>query len=202
MGIGNTTASAALTAAFTGRPVIQVAGRGTGLVDGQWTHKVQVIEKALKLHRPDPANPVDCLAKVGGLEIGCLAGITLAAARARVPVVLDGFITTTAAMVACRLVPQVKGYLIASHRSVEPGHPVLLEMLGLTPLLDLQMRLGEGTGAALAFTLIEAALRLLREMATFEEAGVSEGKGSDPSKDQTPRPIGPRLPGRSPTHLG
>lgn len=172
MGIGNTTAATALTAVLTGVPVAQVTGRGTGLDDAQLLRKVRVIEQALALHRPDPGDPIACLSAVGGLEIGCLAGITLAAAEAQVPVMLDGFITTSSALLACRLVPEAAGYLIASHRSVEPGHRVQLEDLGLEPLLDLELRLGEGTGAALAFGLVESALRLLGEMATFDEAGV------------------------------
>ncbi|MBI3323095.1 MAG: nicotinate-nucleotide--dimethylbenzimidazole phosphoribosyltransferase [Candidatus Omnitrophica bacterium] len=174
MGIGNTTPAAALTAVLTGVPVAQVTGRGTGVGDGQLLRKVRVIERALALHRPDPGDPVGCLSAVGGLEIGCLAGITLAAAQARIPVMLDGFITTSAALLACRVAPAA-GYLIASHRSVEPGHRVQLEDLGLIPLLDLDLRLGEGTGAALAFMLADSALRLLAEMATFDEAGVEQG---------------------------
>lgn len=176
MGIGNTTASAALTAVLTGTKAAEVTGRGTGLVDGQLLHKIRVIEKALELHRPDPSDPVDCLAKVGGLEIGCLAGIALAAAQARAPVVLDGFITSAAAWVACRIAPPLAGYLIASHRSVEPGHGILLAAMGLRPLLDLQMRLGEGTGAALGFSLVDVSLKLLSQMATFSEAQVSQKK--------------------------
>lgn len=172
MGIGNTTASAALTAVLTGREPSEVTGRGTGLQDAQLLHKVSVIQKALRLHHPNPSDPLDCLAKVGGLEIGCLAGITLAAAEARVPVVLDGFITSAAALLACRIVPEARHYLIASHQSVEPGHVIQLNELGLKPLLNLGMRLGEGTGAALAFSLIEASVRLLGGMATFGEAGV------------------------------
>ena len=176
MGIGNTTAASALTAVFTGQPVSQITGRGTGLADVQRFHKVEVIQQALDLHRPDPKDPLGCLAAVGGLEIGCLAGICLAAARARVPIVLDGFITTAAAVVAERIDPKVRDCLIASHRSAEPGHSALLAHLGLEPLLDLQLRLGEGTGAALAFLLLEASVRLLSEMATFDEAGVDRKK--------------------------
>ncbi|MBI3322321.1 MAG: nicotinate-nucleotide--dimethylbenzimidazole phosphoribosyltransferase [Candidatus Omnitrophica bacterium] len=174
MGIGNTTAASALTAALTGVAAARVTGRGTGLREEELPRKVKAVEQALALHRPDPGDPLGCLAAVGGLEIGCLAGITLAAAQARVPVMLDGFITTSAALLASRMFPAAAGYMIASHRSVEPGHRVQLERLGLTPLLDLDLRLGEGTGAALAFPLVDAALRLLAEMATFDEAGVSE----------------------------
>ena len=174
MGIGNTTSSAALTALFTGLPVAQVTGRGTGIEEERRLRKIHVIEEALHLHRPDPKDPIDCLAKVGGLEIGCLAGIALGAASHRVPVVLDGFITTAAALVAQGIAPEVKEYFIAAHQSMEPGHREALKFLGLVPLLDLQMRLGEGTGAALGIFLIEASRRLLTEMATFSEAGVSE----------------------------
>lgn len=177
MGIGNTTASAALASVLTGTPVEEVTGRGTGVDEERLRHKIRVIRSALELHRPDPSDALDCLGKVGGLEIGCLAGITLAAAEARVPVVLDGFITSAAALVACGVEPAAREYLIASHRSVEPGHRIILEFLELRPLLDLRLRLGEGTGAALGISLAEAAVRLLAEMATFDEAGVS-GKGS------------------------
>ena len=174
MGIGNTTASAALTALFLNAPVAQVTGRGTGLTDEMLSNKIRVIEKALTLHRPDPKDPMGCLAAVGGLEIGCLAGIALAAARERVPVVLDGFITSAAALVAVSLVPSVRDFLFASHRSVEPGHSLILQALDCAPLVDFSLRLGEGTGAALGIFLIEASLKLLSEMATFQEAHVSE----------------------------
>ena len=177
MGIGNTTASAALTAVLTGSDVARVTGRGTGLTDEQLRRKIQVIEKALQRHQPVPEDPLGSLACVGGFEIGFLAGIILEAARARVPIVLDGFITTAAALVAQGFCPGVRDYLIASHCSVEPGHRIQLEHLGLEPLLDLQLRLGEGTGAALAFSLIEASIKLVSEMATFEEAGVSKKIG-------------------------
>ena len=175
MGIGNTTASAALTAVFTGSRVEEVTGRGTGLDDQRLLRKVEVIEQAIRQHRPDSKDPLDVLSKIGGLEIGCLAGIALAAAEARVPVVLDGFIPSAAALVAWRMEPAARDYFIASHRSVEPGHNAILKALELEPLLDLDLRLGEGTGAALALSLIEASLKLLAEMATFGEAGV-DGK--------------------------
>lgn len=174
MGIGNTTASSALVCALTGTSAHSVTGRGTGISEEGLLRKARVIEAALSRHRPDPRDPLDCLAKVGGLEIGCLAGIALAAAESRVPVVLDGFITSAAALLAFRLNPGVRDYLVASHRSVEPGHGVILRELNLTPLFDLGMRLGEGTGAALGFILLEASVRLMKEMATFQEAGVSE----------------------------
>jgi nicotinate-nucleotide--dimethylbenzimidazole phosphoribosyltransferase len=135
---------------------------------------VEVIQKALRINRPDPGDPIDVLSKVGGLEIGGIAGVILAGARNRIPVVIDGFISGAAALIAASLSPQVKPYLIASHQSVERGHRMILEQLGLKPLLNLDLRLGEGTGAALGIFLIESSLRILNEMATFAEAGVSE----------------------------
>lgn len=174
MGIGNTTTSSAVAALYSGLTPAEVTGLGTGLDEARRVRKAEVIRQALERHRPDPSDPLGVLSCVGGLEIGCLAGIVLEAAAARVPVVLDGFITTAAARLAVALEPSVREGLIASHCSVEPGHRVLLNQLGLEPLFDLKMRLGEGTGAALAFTLIEASVKLLREMATFGEAGVSE----------------------------
>ena len=142
--------------------------------DAALDRKVQVIERVLQLHRPDPDDALDVLHKVGGFEIGYLAGITLAAAQRRVPVIVDGFITTAAALIAWRICPEVRHYLVASHRSVEPGHATALKTMELQPLLDLRMRLGEGTGAALAMGLVEAACKILTEMATFDEAGVDE----------------------------
>ncbi|MCC7358938.1 MAG: nicotinate-nucleotide--dimethylbenzimidazole phosphoribosyltransferase [Anaerolineales bacterium] len=174
MGIGNTTPSAAIVAAVTGAPVAQVTGRGTGVDDAGLARKVAAIEAALRLNQPNPADALDVLAKVGGLEIGGLAGVMLGAAARRVPVVIDGFISGAAALIAAGLDPTVTGYLIAAHRSVEIGHRALLAHLGLTPLFDLDLRLGEGTGAALAFQVVEAAVRLHNEMATFAEAGVSD----------------------------
>jgi nicotinate-nucleotide--dimethylbenzimidazole phosphoribosyltransferase len=175
MGIGNTTPSSAITAAFTGYPVEQVTGRGTGILDEAWGCKVGVIQKALEVNRPDTKDPLDVLAKVGGFEIGGLAGIVVAAAARCVPVVIDGFISGAAALVAYRLELKVKDYLIASHCSVECGHKVILEHIGLKPLLDLNLRLGEGTGAALGINLVEAAIKIMTQMATFKSAGVSEG---------------------------
>lgn len=173
MGIGNTTASSAVFAAISGKPVKRVTGRGTGIGDRQLAHKIKVIETALKVNKPNPKDPVDVLAKVGGFEIGGLAGVILAGAAYRIPVVIDGFISSVAAVVAAALSPMVKDYLIASHLSAEAGHVSALEFLGLKPLLDLNMRLGEGTGAVLGICLVEAATKLLAQMATFAEAGVS-----------------------------
>lgn len=173
MGIGNTTPSAAILAAFSGRSPAEVCGRGTGLDDEGVQRKVLAVQKALAVNRPDPADPVGVLAKVGGLEIGALAGAMLAAAAERVPVVIDGFIVGAAALVACRIEPRTAAYLIASHCSVEPGHRLILELLGLKPLMDLDLRLGEGSGAALALPLLQAACRVMREMATFAQAGVA-----------------------------
>jgi len=172
MGIGNTTASSAICAIMTGRPVAEVTGRGTGITDKQLVHKIEVINRALAVNRPDPKQPLDVLAKVGGFEIGGLVGVMLAAAAHRVPVVIDGFISGAAALIATALSPELKDFLIAAHVSAEAGHQLLLRHLGLKPLLDLGMRLGEGTGAALGIFLAEAAARVLDEMSTFAEAGV------------------------------
>ena len=179
MGIGNTTASSAICAVMTGRPVAEVTGRGTGVEGGQLVHKKEVVEKALAVNQPDPNQPLDVLVKVGGFEIGGLAGVMLAAAAYHIPVVIDGFISGAAALIAAALAPNLKDYLIAGHVSAEAGHRVLLGHLGLKPLLDLDMRLGEGTGAALGIYLAEAAARVLAEMPTFSEAGVSEKSEED-----------------------
>jgi nicotinate-nucleotide--dimethylbenzimidazole phosphoribosyltransferase len=173
MGIGNTTPSSAITAAITGADVVRVTGRGTGLDDDGWERKVKMIEKALHINRPDPKDAIDVLSKVGGFEIGGIAGVILAGARYRIPVVIDGFISGAAALIAMSLSPEVKPYLIASHQSAEQGHRVLLEYLGLKPLLNLDLRLGEGTGAALGIFLVEASLKILDEMATFAGASIS-----------------------------
>jgi nicotinate-nucleotide--dimethylbenzimidazole phosphoribosyltransferase len=174
MGIGNTTPAAALASVFTGRPVAAVTGRGTGIEDQAFRHKVAVINRALALHQPSAEDPVGALAAVGGLEIAGIAGLILGTAAARRPLVLDGFIATAGALVAAALAPAVSDYLIAAHRSVEPGHQIMLDFLGLKPLLNMQMRLGEGTGAALGLNLLEAGVRIYREMATFGEAGVAD----------------------------
>lgn len=176
MGIGNTTPSSAICAVITGRTVAEVTGRGTGLTDEQLAHKVDVIKRALAVNHPDPAQPLDVLAKVGGFEIAGLVGVMLGTAARCIPVVIDGFISGAAALIAVALSPQVRDYFIAAHLSAEPGHRVMLEHLELKPLLDLDMRLGEGTGAALGVFLLETAARVLAEMATFAEAGVSEGE--------------------------
>jgi nicotinate-nucleotide--dimethylbenzimidazole phosphoribosyltransferase len=174
MGIGNTTASSAITAVLTGAPVSQVTGRGTGISDEQLAHKIAIIEQAIAHNRPDPTDPLAVLASIGGLEIAGLVGVILAAASHRIPVVIDGFISGAAALVAVKLCPGARDYLIAAHKSVERGHQLILDHLGLTPLLDLGLRLGEGTGAALAMSIIEAALHTHCEMATFAEAGVTD----------------------------
>lgn len=173
MGIGNTTAASALVAALTGAPVAEVTGRGTGINEAVWRHKVDVIERALRLHRPAHRPPLEVLARLGGLEIAGLTGVIVAAAAHRRPVLLDGFIAGAAALVAARLAPAVVPFLIAGHRSREIGHGVVLRELELQPLLDLELRLGEGTGAVLALGLIDAALRIHAEMATFATASIS-----------------------------
>ncbi|MDP2728657.1 MAG: nicotinate-nucleotide--dimethylbenzimidazole phosphoribosyltransferase [Dehalococcoidia bacterium] len=174
MGIGNTTASSAITAAFTGCPVEVITGRGTGLNDEQLQRKIEVIRRALDVNRPDPADPLGVLAGVGGFEIGGLAGVILGAAANHIPVVVDGFISGAAALVACGLCSQAREYLIPAHRSVEVGHRAIFEHLALKPRLDLDLRLGEGPGAAIGGFIVEAAARVLSEMATFGEAGVAE----------------------------
>jgi nicotinate-nucleotide--dimethylbenzimidazole phosphoribosyltransferase len=174
MGIGNTTASSAICAAFTGKSATQVTGRGTGVDDVQLKHKAGVIDRALKVNHPDPKRALSVLASVGGFEIGGLAGVMLGAGARRIPVVVDGFISGAAAMVATGLAPNLSGFLIAGHVSAEAGHRIMLEHLKLKPLVDLGMRLGEGTGAAIGIFLCETATRVLAEMATFAEAGVSE----------------------------
>jgi nicotinate-nucleotide--dimethylbenzimidazole phosphoribosyltransferase len=174
MGIGNTTPATAIVAALTGRPVAELTGRGTGIDDLGWARKVRVIEQGLRVNQPDPADALDVLAKVGGFEIGCIAGLVLGAAARRIPVVVDGFISTAGALIAVGLCPQARDYCIAAHNSVEVGHRAMWAYLGCEPLLDLQLRLGEGTGAVLVMSLVEAACRILDEMATFESAGVSD----------------------------
>ncbi|MBI2324738.1 MAG: nicotinate-nucleotide--dimethylbenzimidazole phosphoribosyltransferase [Chloroflexi bacterium] len=173
MGIGNTTAASAITAVMTGAAASSVVGRGTGIDDATLARKIEIVEHAIALNRPEPWDPLDVLAKVGGLEIAGLVGVILAACAHRVPVLLDGFISGAAALIAARMHPSVTAYLIAAHRSVEPGHEASLRALGLRPLLELELRLGEGTGAVLAIPLLDAAAGVLTDMATFDSARVS-----------------------------
>lgn len=172
MGIGNTTPSAAIIAAFSGIAVEELTGRGTGIDDAALNNKIEVIKKALELNKPDASDAIDVLSKVGGFEIGGLAGLILGAARHSIPVVCDGLISTAGALIACEIAPMAKQYLFASHRSVETGHKFMHERLGLTPLLDLEFRLGEGTGAALAMELLDASTRILADIKTFAEVGI------------------------------
>jgi nicotinate-nucleotide--dimethylbenzimidazole phosphoribosyltransferase len=173
MGIANTTPATALAAHFTGGRPEELAGRGTGVDDAGLARKVDAVRRALALHG-SATDPLDALARLGGFEIAGLAGLVLGAASRRVPVVIDGFISSAAALAAVRLAPAAAGYLVAAHRSVEPGHARVLAALDARPLLDLELRLGEGTGAALAMHLVDAAIRILREMATFADAGVTD----------------------------
>ena len=174
MGIGNTTPSSAIIAVLSGKTAREVTHRGTGIDDAALERKISAIERGLSINRPDPTDPIDVLAKVGGLEIAAIAGLVLGGAASRLPVVVDGFISTAGALIACEINPCVKEYIFAAHESVEIGHRFMLERIGLEPILDLKMRLGEGTGAALAMGLIEAGVKILKEMASFEEAGVSK----------------------------
>lgn len=174
MGIGNTTPSTAILAAFTGFPVDLITGKGTGIDHVAMQRKARIVEQALKVNKPDARDGLDVLAKVGGFEIGAIAGVILAAAASRVPVVIDGFISGAGAMIARALAPRSVEFVLASHLSEEPGHKIMITWLGVRPMLHMNMRLGEGTGAALSFTLIDAALKIVREMATFDEAGVSD----------------------------
>ena len=177
MGIGNTTPSSAILASLTGLAVSQVTHRGTGIDDLALKRKIQIIERAIAVNRPDPKDPLDVLAKLGGFEIAGIAGLIIGCASHRIPVVVDGFISTAGAMIAVGLNPEIKGYIFASHQSVEVGHPFMWEYIGQKPILNLSLRLGEGTGAALAIFLIEGAVKIMKEMATFSEAGVSGKKG-------------------------
>ncbi len=183
MGIGNTTASSAVMAALTGYDASLVVGRGTGLDDEKLLYKQEVVSKALELHRPDPSDPLGVLSMVGGLEIAALTGLILGAARYGIPIVVDGFISSTAALAAVKLCPTAWHYILPSHLSAESGHALLMDYLNLKPYINMSMRLGEGTGAVLGMNLLEAAARVTLEMATFEDANVSnkeEGSvGSD-----------------------
>jgi nicotinate-nucleotide--dimethylbenzimidazole phosphoribosyltransferase len=175
MGIGNTTSSAGIISVITGAPVENVTGRGTGIDDKKLRQKIDVIKRAIEIHKPQKDNPMDVLSKIGGLEIAGITGAILECASNRIPVVLDGVITTAGALIAYELNRNAIDYMFASHLSVEPGHKLALEYLGLKPLLDLNLRLGEGTGACLAINLIEAGIKILKEMASFDSAGVSKG---------------------------
>lgn len=174
MGIGNTTASSAITAVFTGKEVEDITGRGTGIDDEIFKHKVKIIKRALLINKPNKEDALDVLSKVGGYEIGGIAGVILGAAKNRIPVIIDGFISGAGAFIAVALSKRVKDFIIASHCSAEKGHKSALALMGLKPLLDLNLRLGEGTGSALAMYLCESAVRVLNEMATFKDAQVSE----------------------------
>lgn len=176
MGIGNTTPSTAIAAVITGKSVEELTGRGTGLDDEQLEHKQEVIRQILACNTPDPKNGIEILAQVGGFEIGGIAGLILGAAALKKPVVVDGFISTAGALIAIAIEPFVRDYIICAHRSMEPGHRFMQEKIGCRPLLDMNLRLGEGTGAALAMNVVEAAAAVLTEVATFEEAAVA---GSD-----------------------
>ena len=179
MGIGNTTPSSAIIAAFSGLPVESVTSRGTGISDAGLAAKISAIKRALALNQPDPRDPLDVLSKVGGLEIAGIAGLVIGAAAHRVPAVIDGFISTAGALIACELNPVIGQYLFAAHLSVEKGHQAMLDRMHLKPLLDLDLRLGEGTGAALGMFIVEAGVKVLTEMLTFEEAQVSDGQKSE-----------------------
>lgn len=176
MGIGNTTPSTAIVSVLAGTKICDVVGRGTGIEDEQLKHKIKVIETALELNKPDGSDGIDVLSKVGGFEIGGIAGLILGVASLKKPVIVDGFISTAGALIAQSLAPLCTDYIVAAHNSVEPGHKAMLNKLGKYPLLDLNLRLGEGTGAALAMNLVDAAVRILTEVATFQEAHVSEAK--------------------------
>lgn len=174
MGIANTTPATALLAAYLGCPVEDITGRGTGIDDQKLAHKIEVIQRALAVNRARLSDPTETLAALGGFEIAGIAGLVLGAAANRLPVVVDGFISTSGAVAACALCPKARDYLIFSHLSLERGHRVIMQALGARPVLDLDMRLGEGTGAALAMSIIEAAVKIYNEMATFSGAGVSQ----------------------------
>ena len=173
MGIGNTTPSSAIIAAFSGIPVEKLTGRGTGIDDTALKNKIAAIQRGLDLHKPDPSDPLDILSKVGGLEIGGLAGLVLGAAAHGIPVICDGLISTAGALIACELAPFAKQYLFASHKSVEIGHKYMHDRMGLIPLIDLKFRLGEGTGAAVCMELLDLSTRILADIKTFEEVGVT-----------------------------
>jgi nicotinate-nucleotide--dimethylbenzimidazole phosphoribosyltransferase len=176
MGIGNTTPSAAICSVMTGQSVAKVTGRGTGLSDEQLQHKIEVIEKAILINKTDPKNGLEVLTKLGGFEIGGIAGVILGAAARGVPVVVDGFISGAGALIAEAIAPKAREYMFLGHLSVEPGHKIMADKLGLKPIVTLDLRLGEGTGAAIGIFIAETSAKILAEMATFGEAGVSESK--------------------------
>ncbi|RME63666.1 MAG: nicotinate-nucleotide--dimethylbenzimidazole phosphoribosyltransferase, partial [Nitrospirae bacterium] len=176
MGTANTTPSSAICAVITGRPVEEVTGRGTGIDDNALKKKTEVIKKAIEVNRPQPEDPIDVLSKVGGPEIGGIAGLCIGAAAMGLPVVVDGFISTAGALIAYKLAPMARQYMFFAHLSQEIGHRAMIEYMKGRPILDLDLRLGEGTGAALAMSLIDAGLKIYREMATFQDAGVSDGQ--------------------------
>ena len=173
MGIGNTTPSSAIAAVACGKSVEEVTGRGTGIDDKIYKNKISAIKKAIEFHKPKSDDAIDILSKIGGYEIAGIAGVILGGARYKIPVVIDGFISGAGALLAYKLQPKVKDYIIASHLSFEPGHKIMLEYLGLKPILSLDMRLGEGTGSVLGIFIVEASCKILSEMATFKDAGVS-----------------------------
>jgi nicotinate-nucleotide--dimethylbenzimidazole phosphoribosyltransferase len=172
VGIGNTTTSSAILHAFTGDSLENLVGRGAGLDDEGLENKKNIIKKAIEVNKPDPGDPIDVLAKVGGFDIAGLAGVYLAAASKKIPVVVDGFISGTAAVVAAKIKPEVTGYMLASHSSAEPGAAAIRDILQLDPMLNMDMRLGEGTGCALAFHIIDAATKIMKEMGTFADIGL------------------------------
>jgi nicotinate-nucleotide--dimethylbenzimidazole phosphoribosyltransferase len=174
MGIGNSACASAIAAVFTKKPLNELVGYGTGLDEAGLKRKISAIELAIGINKPDQNDPIDVLAKVGGFEIGGLCGAILAACAKKIPVVIDGFISTAAALIAFKLAPKIKNYLLASHCSVEKGHKIILRHIGLEPIFDLQLRLGEGTGAALAMNIVEASVKILTQMATFKSAKVAQ----------------------------
>jgi nicotinate-nucleotide--dimethylbenzimidazole phosphoribosyltransferase len=180
MGIANTTPSSAITSVITGKSVEDITGRGTGINDEIWKNKVQVIKDSIHFNKPDASDPVDLLSKIGGTEIAGIAGLIIGAAANKIPVVIDGFISTVGALIAYLIEPKTKDYMFAAHMSQEVGHRAVLEKIGLRPILDLDLRLGEGTGAALSMMVIDAGLKIYKEMATFAEAEVAEeSQGSE-----------------------
>lgn len=176
MGIGNTTTSSAIAAVLAGKPAALLVGRGSGLSDEGLENKIRVIERAIEMNKPDPGNPIDVLAKLGGFDIAGLAGCYLGAAASRIPILIDGFIASAAALIAMKLKPEARDFMIASHGSAEPGSSAILEALGLEPLLMLEMRLGEGSGAALAFHIVDAAIAAYNNMGTFDDARIEQYK--------------------------